>query len=110
MLGCWLGEATTRAAREMLAGRHLPVFRTPEAAVDAFHSIASFYRNQQLLLQTPPPLSELAPPDAEGARLLVEGMLAERRKVLTEMALVAVVRDRQRDRGRAHRRRLAHHH
>jgi acetyltransferase len=85
VLGCWLGEATTRAAREMLSARQMPVFRTPEGAVDAFHSIASFYRNQQLLQQTPPPLSDLAQPDAEGARLLVEGVLAERRKVLTEM-------------------------
>ncbi|GMV48109.1 MAG: acetyltransferase [Pseudomonadota bacterium] len=91
VLGCWLGEATTRAAREMLASRQLPVFRTPEAAVDAFHSIASFYRNQQLLQQTPPPLSELALPDAEGARLLVEGVLAERRKVLTEMESKALL-------------------
>lgn len=85
VLGCWLGEASPRPARELLANKHMPVFRTPEAAVDAFNSIASFYRNQQLLQQTPPPLSDLAEPDAEGARLLVEGVLAERRKVLTEM-------------------------
>jgi len=91
VLGCWLGDATTRAAREMLANRRLPMFRTPEAAVDAFHSIASFYRNQQLLQQTPPPLSDLALPDAEGARLLVEGVLAERRRVLTEMESKALL-------------------
>jgi len=95
VVGCWLGEATTRTARELLAARQMPMFRTPEAAVDAFHSIASFYRNQQLLQQTPPPLSDLAEPDTEGARLLVEGVLAERRKVLTEMeskALLAAFR------------------
>ncbi len=85
VLGCWLGEASTRAARELLSARQMPIFRTPESAVDAFHSIASFYRNQQLLQQTPSPLSELADPDTEGARLLVEGVLAERRKMLTEM-------------------------
>ncbi len=85
VLGCWMGEASVRAARELLAARLMPVFRTPEAAVDAFHSIASFYRNQQLLQQTPPPLSDLALPDTEGARLLIESVLAERRQVLTEM-------------------------
>ena len=69
----------------------MPVFRTPEGAVDAFHSIASFYRNQQLLQQTPPPLSHLAEPDTEGARLLIEGVLAERRKVLTEMESKALL-------------------
>ncbi|MBE0549074.1 MAG: bifunctional acetate--CoA ligase family protein/GNAT family N-acetyltransferase [Rubrivivax sp.] len=85
VLGCWMGEASVRPSRELLAAKHMPVFRTPEGAVDAFHSIASFYRNQQLLQQTPPPLSHLADPDTEGARLLIEGVLAERRKVLTEM-------------------------
>jgi acetyltransferase len=37
------------------------------------------------LQQTPPPLSTLAKPDIEGARLVIESVLAERRKVLTEM-------------------------
>ncbi|MBC7941638.1 MAG: GNAT family N-acetyltransferase, partial [Chitinophagaceae bacterium] len=91
VLGCWMGEAQARASRELLAARQMPVFRTPEAAVDAFHSIASFYRNQQLLQQTPPPLSHLAQPDTEGARLLIEGVLAERRRVLTEMESKALL-------------------
>ncbi len=85
VLACWPGEATQRPAREWLAAHQIPVFRAPEAAVDAFHSIASFYRNQQLLQQTPPPLSDMPDPDTEGARLLVEGVLAERRRMLTEM-------------------------
>ncbi len=91
VLGCWMGEARARPARELLAAKQMPVFRTPEAAVDAFHSIASFYRNQQLLQQTPPPLGEGAPPDTEGARLLIEGVLAERRQVLTEMESKALL-------------------
>ncbi len=91
VLGCWLGEASVRPAREMLNLRRMPVFRTPEGAVDAFHSIASFYRNQQLLQQTPPPLGGGAAPDTEGARLLIEGVLAERRKVLTEMESKALL-------------------
>ncbi len=91
VLGCWMGEARVRAARELLASKQMPVFRTPEAAVDAFHSIASFYRNQQLLQQTPPPLGDGAAPDTEGARLLIEGVLAERRQVLTEMESKALL-------------------
>ncbi|MFO1327714.1 MAG: bifunctional acetate--CoA ligase family protein/GNAT family N-acetyltransferase [Rubrivivax sp.] len=91
VLGCWMGDATVREGRSGLANALLPTFRTPEAAVDAFHSIASFYRNQQLLQQTPPPLSDLAKPDTEGARLLIEGVLAERRKVLTEMESKALL-------------------
>jgi acetyltransferase len=91
VLGCWMGDATVREGRAGLAQALLPSFRTPEAAVDAFNSVASFYRNQQLLQQTPPPLSDLAAPDTEGARLLIEGVLAERRKVLTEMESKALL-------------------
>ena len=75
----------------MLNAVAIPSFRTPEAAVDAFGNIASFYQNQQLLQQTPPPLSTGAQPDTEGARLLIEAVLAERRKVLTEMESKALL-------------------
>ena len=91
VLACWMGDASVREARTGLNDLHMPSFRTPEAAVDAFNSIASFYRNQQLLQQTPPPLSDLSQPDTEGARLLIEGVLAERRKVLTEMESKALL-------------------
>ena len=67
-------------ARAILNEAGIPSFRTPEAAVGAFGNIASFYQNQQLLQQTPPPLSTLAKPDIEGARLVIESVLAERRK------------------------------
>ncbi|MFZ3128229.1 MAG: bifunctional acetate--CoA ligase family protein/GNAT family N-acetyltransferase, partial [Rhodoferax sp.] len=85
LLSCWMGDASVVPARGILLEASIPSFRTPEAAVGAFGNIASFYQAQQLLQQTPPPLSTLAQPDIEGARLVIEGVLAERRKVLTEM-------------------------
>jgi len=91
LLCCWMGDASVGEAREVLAGASIPSFRTPEAAVGAFGNIASFYENQQLLQQTPPPLSTLAQPDIEGARLLIENVLAERRQVLTEMESKALL-------------------
>ncbi|HEX6362952.1 MAG TPA: GNAT family N-acetyltransferase, partial [Albitalea sp.] len=85
MLTCWLGDETAGVGRAMLSEATIPSFRTPEAAVGAFGNMASFHQNQLLLQQTPPPLSTLAKPDIEGARLVIESVLAERRKVLTEM-------------------------
>ncbi len=85
LLSCWMGDASVAPAREALDAAQIPAFRTPEAAVGAFGNIASFYQNQQLLQQTPPPLSPLLKPDIEGARLVIESVLAERRNVLTEM-------------------------
>ncbi len=91
MLACWMGDATVDEARAILNGADIPSFRTPEAAVGAFGNIATFYQNQQLLQQTPPPLSALQPPDVECARLIIESVLAERRHVLTEMESKALL-------------------
>ena len=91
LLCCWMGDASVGAAREVLAKAAIPSFRTPEAAVGAFSNIASFYQNQQLLQQTPPPLSTLADPDIEGARLIIENVLAERRKILSELESKALL-------------------
>jgi len=91
LLTCWMGDQKVVEARGILNAASIPTFRTPEAAVDAFGNIASFYQNQQLLQQTPPPLSQLGDPDLESARLLIESVLAERRKVLTEMESKALL-------------------
>ncbi|MFO1265792.1 MAG: bifunctional acetate--CoA ligase family protein/GNAT family N-acetyltransferase [Rubrivivax sp.] len=85
VLACWMGDETVGSARRLINEAAVPSFRTPEAAVGAFANIASFYQNQLLLQQTPPPLSTLAKPDLEGARLVIESVLAERRTTLTEM-------------------------
>ncbi len=85
LLACWMGDASVAEARALLNEAKIPNFRTPEAAVGAFGNITTFDQNQQLLQQTPPPLTGLAKPDIEGARLVIESVLAERRKVLTEM-------------------------
>ncbi len=85
LLTCWMGDASVASAREVLRAAQIPTFRTPEAAVGAFGNIASYHQNQQLLQQTPAPLTALAKPDIEGARLVIESVLAERRHVLTEM-------------------------
>jgi acetyltransferase len=91
LVACWMGDASVGPARRKLMDGQIASFRTPEAAVGAFSNIASFYQNQQLLQQTPPPLSQLAPPDVDGARLIVESVLAERRAVLTEMESKALL-------------------
>ena len=91
LLTCLMGDASVGEARAILNAAAIPSFRTPEAAVGAFGNIATFYQNQQLLQQTPPPLSDLAKPDVQGARMLIESVLAERRKVLTEMESKALL-------------------
>lgn len=95
VVACWMGGDRVKAGREILTRSHIPTFRTPEPAVDAFSHIAAHYRSQRLLMQVPGPMSEQKAPDVEGARLLIEDVLVEKRRVLTEMeskALLAAFR------------------
>lgn len=91
ILSCWMGDSSVVVGRLLLANANIPTFRTPEAAVGAFGNISSFYTNQKLLQQTPPPLSASASPDLEGAKFIIENVLAERRTVLTEMESKALL-------------------
>ncbi len=91
LITCWMGDDLVASGRAILNNASIPTFRTPEAAVDAFYNIASFHQNQQLLHQVPSSLSELATPDIEGAHILIENILTERRKVLTEMESKALL-------------------
>jgi acetyltransferase len=84
-VGCWMGGEDVEEGRRILSHARLPVFRTPEPAVEAFSHIATHYRNQQLLVQVPYSTSRVDRPDAEGARMVIEHALAEKRKVLSEM-------------------------
>ncbi len=95
LVTCWMGDAQVAAARQLLQDASIPVFRTPEPAVEAFKNIVSYYQNQQLLMQVPGPLAREQPAHVEGARILIEAVLAERRKTLTETeskALLAAFR------------------
>ena len=88
----WLGGPQVNEARELFRKAHVPCFRTLENAVDAFSYVAAYNRNQRLLLQTPSRLTTgQRPPDSEGARLIVEGVLNEQRRVLTEPESMAVM-------------------
>jgi acetyltransferase len=77
----------------VLKNARIPDFNMLEDAVDAFSFIGTYNRNQRLLLQTPARLTgsqETA--DRQGARLIIEGVLNERRKVLTEPESMAVLK------------------
>ncbi len=91
VLACWMGEDQVGSARELFPPARIPVFRTPEPAVDMFAHVSSFFRNQRNLLRTPGPLSEQAAPDLAGARAIVENALAEHREILNEMESKALL-------------------
>ncbi len=88
----WMGGRQVEKARSLFNRAHVPDFRTLENAVDAFSYLARYNQNQRLLLQTPARLTRgQETPDVEGARLIIEEVLAEQRKILTEPESMAVL-------------------
>ncbi|MDM8560327.1 bifunctional acetate--CoA ligase family protein/GNAT family N-acetyltransferase [Candidatus Parabeggiatoa sp. HSG14] len=91
LLACWMGGKEVEESHRLFVQARIPEFHTPEAAVDAFYYLSAYHQNQQFLLQTPASLGHLEKPDVEGARMIIENVLAQRRKVLTEMESKALL-------------------
>jgi len=88
----WMGGRQVNPARALFRQARIPTFNTPEAAVDAFHYLARYKANQQLLLQTPGRLPiEHDEPNIDAARLIIESALNEKRSVLTEPESIALL-------------------
>ncbi|MBN9421996.1 MAG: bifunctional acetate--CoA ligase family protein/GNAT family N-acetyltransferase [Candidatus Accumulibacter sp.] len=92
ILTCWMGEEQVLEARLAMENASIPAFRMPETAVELYYHISTYYRNQKLLLQTPEPSSTTTRPEMEWAKMLIEAVLQERRKVLSEMESKAILR------------------
>lgn len=92
VLACWMGQDQVEEARLLFAGAGIPYFRTPEPAVEMFSHISSYYRNQQLLVQTPSSImADHAEPMIASAKLMIETALREGRHVLTPMESKALL-------------------
>lgn len=91
LLTCWMGEAQVAESRREFARAKLPNFRTPEPAVEVFSYLSTYYQNQKLLMQMPGPLAHHLAPDLDGARMIIEGALLDKRKVLSEMESKALL-------------------
>lgn len=92
VLACFMGEASVASARALLSQNGIADFTTPERAVEAFSYLARHRLNQELLLQTPGPVSDdRGPPDVEGARMIVEAALADGRTQLSDIESKAVL-------------------
>jgi acetyltransferase len=88
----WMGGAQIEEARKLFNAAHVPNYTTVENAIDAFSYLARYNRNQRMLLQTPGRLiTGRKLPDVDGARLIIESVLNERRKTLTEPESLAVL-------------------
>lgn len=91
LITCWMGGEQVEESRVLFNAAKTPSFRTPEPAVEVFSFLSAYYQNQKLLMQVPGPLSHHVEPDLEGARMIIECALQDKRKVLNEMESKALL-------------------
>jgi acetyltransferase len=91
VMACWLGDAAVAEARRIFEDAGVADYATPEEAVRAFAMLATYRRNQALLLEAPT-ASENGPPDIAAARVLIDAALAEGRDMLDELEAKAVLK------------------
>jgi acetyltransferase len=91
VLTSWMGATRVADAHALFSKHGVPHFESPEVAVAAMSFLGEQQRNQKLLMQSPGPLSRQLPPDIEGARLIIEGVMAEGRRALNAIEAKAVL-------------------
>jgi acetyltransferase len=85
VMACWLGDGAVAEARRIFEDAGIACYATPEEAVRAFQMLATYRRNQALLLEAPT-ASESPVPDVAAAREIVDAALAEGRETLDAAA------------------------
>jgi acetyltransferase len=72
MLAAWLGALDRGGVHGALEAGGIANFYTPENAVEAFSFLATYRRNQEWLLEVPPPYADPEPPDLAAAQRVLE--------------------------------------
>jgi acetyltransferase len=91
VMSCWLGDASVAEARGIFEDAGVATYDTPEEAVRAFAMLATYRRNQALLLEVPT-ASENGAPDIAAARIPIDVALAEGRDMLDELEAKALLK------------------
>ena len=84
LVSSWLGNPGVAEARQIFHAAGIPSYDTPEEAVRACALLATYRRNQEQLMQTPPARTARAEPDMARVRELVAAVLDSGREMLTE--------------------------
>lgn len=87
----WMGEKKVAQSRALLLNNQCTAFDMPEEAVRVFYNLVSYRLSQQLLLQTPGPLTGWKEPDTAKARQILDTALAAGRPVLGAVESKAVL-------------------
>ncbi len=92
VLTSWIGEQTSRPAREKFAAHGIPSYATPEQAVRAFRHMVAYRQSQVQLMETPPSMPASFKPNRAAAKRIIEQALGAGRDFLTGPESVAVLK------------------
>ncbi|MGF1455817.1 MAG: GNAT family N-acetyltransferase [Alphaproteobacteria bacterium] len=88
----WLGEESAGRARARLTASGVPTYDTPDQAVRAFMHVVRHQRNQDLLMEVPPPSEEIPHQARAAAEAVVSQAMAEGREWLNEAEAKTVLK------------------
>lgn len=80
----WMGGDDVAEGREILEKGSIPVYRTPEEAVNIFMYIDSYAKRLKSLEETPSPIPGAFKPKTEKNRKLIEKVVSSGRTTMTE--------------------------
>ena len=92
VFACWLGKGRTSPARQSLSEAGIPNYDSPEDAVRAFAHVANYWKNQEILMQTPASVADEFVPDVEHAQSIIRAALAAGHDRLTVREVTQVFR------------------
>lgn len=91
VMTAWLGQTLVSEARQIFDQAGISTFSTPEAAVEAMHFLGQYHQNQKMLMQVPEALEDFSA-NAEGARLIIQNALNQKRSILSSTETRAILR------------------
>ncbi len=91
VLANWAGGRAVAGAREAFENAGIPSYETPSSASHAFMQLVQQRRLQTMLMETPPVQPQSFTPDKERARGVIDAVLAEGRRLLTEVEAKALL-------------------
>lgn len=92
VMACWMGQSSVSEGRQLLSAAGIPDFTTPERAVEAFSYLARRHERRLMSLETPGPRTAEIVRDVDGARMMIDAVLADGRSILSDIEAKALLR------------------
>lgn len=84
ILASWMGAEDIAEGQRILESCRIPVYNTPEPAVNCFMHMYNYSRNLEILYETPSEIPHEFKPDKAASHKLIKEVIADQRSVMTE--------------------------